>query len=58
MIETRGRVSDADLAAVRGAGYTDPQILAIVTLAVRTLLTNYLNNVNLTDVDIPAQIAA
>jgi uncharacterized peroxidase-related enzyme len=53
VIETRGRVSDADLAAVRGAGYTDPQILAIVTLVVRALLTNYLNNVNLTDVDIP-----
>lgn len=51
---TRGRVSDADLAAVQGAGYTDPQILAIVTLVVRALLTNYLNNVNLTDVDIPA----
>lgn len=35
-------------------GYTDPEILAIVTLVVRALLTNYLNNVNLTDVDIPA----
>jgi uncharacterized peroxidase-related enzyme len=58
VIETRGHVSDANLAAVRGAGYTDPQILAIVTLAVRALLTNYLNNVNLTDVDIPAPIAA
>ena len=54
VIETRGRVSDADLAAVQGAGYTDPEILAIVTLVVRALLTNYLNNVNLTDVDIPA----
>jgi alkylhydroperoxidase family enzyme len=54
VIETRGRVSDADLAAVQGTGYTDPQIVAIVTLVVRALLTNYLNNVNLTDVDIPA----
>jgi uncharacterized peroxidase-related enzyme len=58
VIETRGRVSDASLAAVRRAGYTDPQILAIVTLAVRALLTNYLNNVNQTAVDIPAPIAA
>lgn len=54
VIETRGHVSDADLAAVKGAGYTDPQILAIVTLAVRALLTNYINNVNKTVVDIPA----
>ena len=58
VLETPGHVSDADLAAVRGAGYTDPQVLAIVALAVRALLTNYLNNVNRTDVDIPAPIAA
>jgi uncharacterized peroxidase-related enzyme len=58
VVETRGHVSDAHLAAVRGAGYTDPQILAIVTLTVRALLTNYLNNVNQTDVDIPAPTAA
>jgi uncharacterized peroxidase-related enzyme len=58
VIETRGHVSDADLAAVRGAGYTDPQVLAIVALAVRALLTNYLNNVNQTDVDIPAPARA
>ncbi|OPG10417.1 carboxymuconolactone decarboxylase family protein [Microbispora sp. GKU 823] len=54
LMESRGRVSDADLAAVRGAGYTDPQILAIVTVAVQVLLTNFINNVNQTDVDIPA----
>lgn len=54
VVETRGRVSDADIAAVRGAGYTDGQIQAIVTVAVVFLLTNFLNNVNQTDVDIPA----
>jgi uncharacterized peroxidase-related enzyme len=54
VIDTRGKVSDADLANVRTAGYTDAQILAIVTLTVQFLLTNYLNNVNMTDVDIPA----
>lgn len=54
VVESRGRVSDADLAAVRGAGYTDPQILAIVTVAVQALLTNVINNVNQTDIDIPA----
>lgn len=54
VVETRGSVADADLAAVRGAGYTDPQILAIVTVAVQTQLTNYINNVNQTVVDIPA----
>jgi len=54
LIETRGKVSDAELAAVRGAGYGDPQILAIVTVAVQALLTNYINNVNQTAVDIPS----
>jgi AhpD family alkylhydroperoxidase len=58
VIETRGHVTDADLAAVRGAGYTDPQILAIVTLAVRALMTNYINNVNKTTLDIPTPAAA
>lgn len=54
VVESRGQVSDADLAAVRGAGYTDPQILAIVTVAAQVQLTNFINNVNRTDIDIPA----
>ncbi|MGW1917685.1 carboxymuconolactone decarboxylase family protein [Streptomyces sp. NPDC002076] len=53
VIETRGQVGDKDIAAVREAGYTDPEIQAIVTVVVVTLLTNYLNNVNETVVDIP-----
>jgi uncharacterized peroxidase-related enzyme len=54
VVETRGQVGDADIAAVRGAGYSDAEILAIVTVAVVFLLTNYLNNVNQTVVDVPA----
>jgi uncharacterized peroxidase-related enzyme len=53
VVETRGQVGDADIAAVRGAGYTDAEVLAIVTVAVVFLLTNFLNNVNRTVVDIP-----
>ncbi|SEG72608.1 uncharacterized peroxidase-related enzyme [Actinacidiphila yanglinensis] len=53
VVASRGRVGDEDLAAVRGAGYTDPEILALVTVAVQALLTNFLNNVNQTDMDIP-----
>ncbi|MEU6774756.1 carboxymuconolactone decarboxylase family protein [Streptomyces sp. NPDC046759] len=58
VVNSRGQVSDTDLAAVRGAGYTDPQILAIITVAVQVLLTNFINNVNQTDVDIPAVSSA
>ncbi|TCC49114.1 carboxymuconolactone decarboxylase family protein [Kribbella capetownensis] len=54
VVDSNGQVSDADLAAVRGAGYTDSEILAIVTVAVQALLTNFINNVNQTDIDIPA----
>ncbi|MGW7529260.1 carboxymuconolactone decarboxylase family protein [Streptomyces sp. NPDC054783] len=54
VVDSRGQVSDAELAGVRGAGYTDPQILAIVAVAVQFLLTNFINNVNQTDLDIPA----
>lgn len=58
VVDTRGQVSDTDLAAVRSEGYTDAQILAIVTVTVQFLLTNFLNNVNKTEVDIPAIDAA
>jgi uncharacterized peroxidase-related enzyme len=54
VVDSRGQVSDADLAAVRDAGYADSEILAIVTVAVQALLTNFINNVNQTDIDIPA----
>src|SRR3954454_8383365 len=54
VIETRGQVDDADIEAVHTAGYSDAEVLAIVTVAVVFLLTNYLNNVNQTVVDIPA----
>ncbi|MCG7607425.1 alkylhydroperoxidase [Mycolicibacterium sp. (ex Dasyatis americana)] len=57
LIETRGRVADIDLTAVRGAGYSDSQILAIVAVTVQTLLTNYINNVNQTVIDIPTAAA-
>ena len=53
VVETRGRVTDADIAAVRGAGYRDSEVLAMITVAVVFLLTNYLNNVNQTVIDIP-----
>lgn len=54
VVETRGQVGDADIAAVRGAGYNDAEVMAIVTVAVVYLLTNYLNNVNQTVSDVPA----
>jgi uncharacterized peroxidase-related enzyme len=54
VVETRGKVSEEDLAAVREAGFTDAQILEIVALAAQFLLTNFMNNVADTDIDFPA----
>jgi uncharacterized peroxidase-related enzyme len=53
VIETRGHVSNSDLAEVRDAGYTDAQVLEIITVGTAYLLTNFLNNVADTDIDIP-----
>lgn len=50
----RGAVSEADLAAVRNAGYSDAEIVEIVAHVALNTLTNYLNEVFKTDVDFPA----
>jgi alkylhydroperoxidase family enzyme len=51
--EARGNVTDADLASVRDAGYTDPQIVEIIALSVQFILTNFVNNVAETEIDFP-----
>jgi uncharacterized peroxidase-related enzyme len=51
--ETRGKVSDEALAAVRGVGFSDADIVAIVGLVAQFSMTNLLNNVAKTTVDFP-----
>src|SRR5688572_25901704 len=51
--QARGRVSDADLQAVRTAGYTDAQIVEIVAVVAENVFTNLLNNVAQTEIDFP-----
>ncbi len=58
VLDDRGRVSDADLAAVREAGFTDAQIVEIVLSVALNVLTNYVNNVADTDIDFPEVRAA
>ncbi len=55
---SRGRVDDADLAAVRAAGYSDAEIVEIVVVVAENFLTNFINNVAQTDIDFPAVHAA
>ncbi len=58
VIDARGRVSDADLAAVRLAGFSEPQVIEIVASVALNVLTNYINNVAQTDIDFPVVQAA
>ena len=51
--EARGRVSEADLQAVRAAGYSDAQIVDIVGVVAENVFTNLINNVAQTDIDFP-----
>ena len=51
--EARGLVGDADLDAVRKAGFTDAQVVEIVSVTAENVLTNLINNVAQTDIDFP-----
>jgi uncharacterized peroxidase-related enzyme len=53
VVQARGHVSDADVQAVRAAGYSDAQILEIVLHVALNTLTNYVNVVADTDIDFP-----
>jgi uncharacterized peroxidase-related enzyme len=54
LIETRGKVSDAEMAAIREAGFRDSEIVEIAALTAQFLLTNFVNNVAQTEIDFPA----
>jgi len=54
VIETRGQIGEADLQAVRDAGYTDANIIEIVALVAMYSLTNFFNNVFDPEKDFPA----
>lgn len=58
IVETRGRVSDAELAQVRSAGFSEAQLVEIVGLVAVNVFTNYLNNLAETDIDFPVVLAA
>ena len=53
VVHLRGHVSDADLQAVKAAGYTDAQIIEIVQHVALNTWTNYVNTVAQTEIDFP-----
>ena len=53
IVESRGQVSDADLASARLAGLDDAHIVEIVGNVAHNVLTNFMNNVANTEIDFP-----
>lgn len=49
----RGQVTDADVAAVKLAGYSDAEVVDIVANVALNVFTNFLNNVAATEIDFP-----
>ncbi|MGL4460870.1 MAG: carboxymuconolactone decarboxylase family protein [Planctomycetia bacterium] len=53
VVDARGRVADADLAAVRAAGWDDAAVAEVVAHVALNVFTNYFNNLAETDLDFP-----
>lgn len=53
VVRERGHVTDADIKAVRDAGYSDAQIVEILAVTAENIFTNLLNVVADTDIDFP-----
>lgn len=53
IVSTRGHVSDAEVAAVKAAGYSNAEVIEIVLHVALNTLTNYVNEVAKTEIDFP-----
>jgi uncharacterized peroxidase-related enzyme len=53
VIQNKGHVSDADVKAVKDAGYSEGEVLEIVGVCAINIFTNYINHVAGTEVDFP-----
>lgn len=53
LVRERGHVSEADVAAVKAAGWGDAEVVEIVAHVALNTLTNYVNSALATDIDFP-----
>ncbi|HME06692.1 MAG TPA: peroxidase-related enzyme [Bryobacteraceae bacterium] len=53
IVRERGHITDADIKAVRDAGFSDGQIVEIIAVTAENIFTNLLNVVAETDIDFP-----
>jgi len=51
--QKRGQLTDAEFAAVKAAGYSEAEVVEIVTVVAENVLTNFLNKVAQTEIDFP-----
>lgn len=57
VLRQRGHVSDAEIQAVKAAGYDDAQVIEIILHVALNTLTNYVNEVAKTAIDFPVVTA-
>jgi len=53
VVSERGRVTDAQLQAVRAAGYGEAEVVEIVAVVAANIFTNYFNHIAGTVIDFP-----
>ena len=53
VVRDRGHLGDAQLHAVRAAGFSDAEVLELIASVVANIFTNYVNNVAATVIDFP-----
>ena len=53
VLQSRGNISNEELAAARAAGLDDAKITEVVSAVALNVLTNYFNNLAATDIDFP-----
>ncbi len=58
VVRERGHITEADIKAVRDAGFSDGQIVEILAVTAENIFTNLLNVVAETDIDFPVVRAA
>lgn len=56
IIVSRGEVSDADLEAVKAAGFGDGEIAEIIANVALNIFTNYFNHIAGTEIDFPVAL--
>lgn len=52
-VDAKGKLNDADVKAVKDAGYTEAEVLEIIAVVAFNIFTNYFNHIVDTEVDFP-----